>query len=340
MNANPMRTSVAIVVPPNAQSLDLSGPMDAFLEANRLSDGRAPYELSLVAMSYEKMVRVGGMSLVADRSIFEEDRRVDTLLIAGTPDYALAYENTDMVAWLQRGVPLTRRRGSVGTGAFFLGAAGLLNGMNATTHWQHTAELAERCPSARILSDHIYVEDRELYTSAGVTAGIDLALKLIEDDHGRELARKVARRLVVSLRHSGHQSQFGARLVSHGGSDDRIQDLQYWILNHLSLDLTIEALAGRAGMGVRHFMRIFRKEMGTTPADFVECARVNTARQLIETSDMLLHHVASHCGLGNQDVMRCAFIRRIGAGPSLYRKQFQAGAVCDRGHIETPMSVN
>ena len=334
MNASPRHTSIEIVVPPKAQSLDVSGLVDAFLEANRLSEGRAFYELSLVAISYDKMVRVSGMSLVADRSIFEEDQHMDTLLIAGTPDYALAYERADLLTWLRRRIPAARRCGSVGTGAFFLGAAGLLNGMSATTHWQHTAELAERCPSARILSDHIYVEDRGLYTSAGVTAGIDLALKLIENDYGRELARKVAHRLVVSLKRSGRKSQYGARLVSRSAGDERIQDVQHWIRNHLALDLTVEALAGRAGMGVRHFMRLFRKEMGTTPADFVESVRVDAARQLIETSRMKLQHVATHCGFCNQNVMRRAFIRRVGSGPSLYRKKFTAEVNSSRLYAE------
>ena len=324
MTVSQRRTSVAIVVPPNAQSLDVSGPMDAFLEANRLSEGRAFYELSLVATSYDKMVRVGSMSLVADMSIFEEDRRTDTLLVAGTPDYARACENAELLAWLQRRAPAVRRRGSVGTGAFFLGAAGLLNGMNATTHWQHTAELEQCCPLATILSSCIYVEDRALFTSAGVTAGIDLALKLIESDHGRELARKVAHRLIVSLKRSGQQAQYGTRLVSCGARDGRIQDVQLWIENHLALDLTVEALAARTGMGIRHFMREFKRETGTTPADFVERARVDAAKVLIKTSAVTLQRVAANCGFGNQDLMRLAFMRRIGEGPSIYRKNIRA----------------
>lgn len=317
------RKAIAIVVPPNAQLLDVSGPIDAFMEANRQSGGIANYELSMVAMSANKVMRIGGASLVADDSIFDEDRQIDTLLVAGTSDYVLAYECADLQAWLRRRVQMVRRRGAVGTGAFFLGAAGLLDGMSATTHWQHTAELAERCPAARILSDHIYVEDGTLYTSAGATAGISLALKLIEDDHGRKLARRVARSLVVSFKRPNGHSQFSTHCGTEDVNEDRIEAVQHWILDHLSLDLTLNIVAGRAAMGVRHFTRVFQRETGTTAGDFIETARVNAARQLIEESDMLLQNVASRCGFANADVMRQAFRRRIGVIPSSYRERFR-----------------
>ena len=186
MVAKLARKSVAIVVPPNAQSLDVSGPLDAFLEVNRQSSAGALYDVRLIAAGASRMIKAGGMTLVADSSIFDDAKSIDTMLLAGTPDYALAYTSRDFHAWLRRRAPKTRRYGSVCTGAFFLGASGLLDGMNATTHWQHAAELAERFPAAKVVPDQIYVQDRALYTSAGVTAGIDLALKLIEDDHGRD----------------------------------------------------------------------------------------------------------------------------------------------------------
>jgi transcriptional regulator GlxA family with amidase domain len=295
--------------------------MDAFLEANRQSGGDADYELCLVATSANRMVRAGGAFLLADASIFDEDRHIDTLLIVGTPDYSLAFESADLHSWLRRRMTLTRRCGSVGTGAFFLGAAGLLDGMNATTHWQYTAELAARCPAARILPGHTFVEDGTLYTSAGVTAGIDLALKLIEEDHGRKLARKVARSLVASFQRPGGRSQFSARLTAQSVNEDRIRVVQNWILDHLPLDLTLDSLAARAAMGVRHFARIFQRETGTTPRDFVEIARVNAAQRLLENSDMLLHQVATRCGFANTDVMRRAFLRRLGTVPSSYLKK-------------------
>src|SRR6202044_1011357 len=175
--------------------------------------------------------------------------------------------------------------GSVCTGAFFLGAAGLLDGLSATTHWQHASELAERFPAALIEPDRIYVEDGALWTSAGVTAGIDLALKLIEDDHSRELALAVARRLVVFLKRPGGQSQFSAHLAAQIATEGRIQAVQHWVLEHLSLDLKLMTLAGRAAMSVRNFTRVFQTETGNPPAEFVEMARVDAARRLLEDSD-------------------------------------------------------
>jgi transcriptional regulator GlxA family with amidase domain len=314
---------VVIVVPPNAQSLDVAGPLDAFLEANRQSGGKASYEVSLMSIGTDRTVRAGGVSLVADASIYDTDETIDTLLVAGTPDYAQAYSSVDFHAWLRRRAPQTRRYGSVCTGAFFLGGAGLLDGLHATTHWQHAAELAEHFPAAKVVPDQIYVEDGPLYTSAGVTAGIDLALKLIEDDHGRELALLVARRLVVFLKRPGGQSQFSVHLAAQIATEERIQSVQNWILDHLSLDLTLKVLAGRAAMSVRNFTRVFQNETGITPAEFVEMARVDAARRLLEDTGTPLQRVASRCGFANPDTMRRAFVRQIGTGPSDYRERFR-----------------
>ena len=173
------------------------------------------------------------------------------------------------------------------------------------------------------MPDQIYVQDGPLYTSAGVTAGIDLALKLIEDDYGRALALDVARRLVVFLKRPGGQSQFSAHLAAQIASEGPIQAVQHWILDHLSLDLTLTALAERAAMSVRNFTRVFQAETGATPADFVEMARVDAARRLLEDTDTPLKRVASWCGFASPDTMRRAFIRRIGAGPSDYRERFR-----------------
>jgi transcriptional regulator GlxA family with amidase domain len=315
--------AVAIVVPERAQSLDVSGPLDAFLEANRQAPDRSLYAVRLLSTGHDRTVKAGGMSLIADGSIFDDDGTIDTLLVAGTPDYAQAYTNTDVHTWLRRRAPQTRRHGSVCTGAFFLGAAGLLDGLNATTHWQHAAELAERFPAAKVVPDQIYVEDGALWTSAGVTAGIDLALKLIEDDHGRELALSVARRLVVFLKRPGGQSQFSAHLAAQIATEGRIQAVQHWILDHLPLDLTVNSLASRAGMSVRNFTRVFQQEAGITSTEFVEMARVDSARRMLEDTDTPLQRVASSCGFANPDTMRRAFLRRIDTGPSEYRERFR-----------------
>lgn len=315
---------VAIVVPPNAQSLDVSGPLDAFLEANRQATGRSNYAVRLLSAGHDRTVKAGGMSLITDGSIFDDDGTIDTLLVAGTPDYAQAYTNIEFQGWLRRKAPQRRRHGSVCTGAFFLGAAGLLDGFRTTTHWQHAAELAERFPSAKVVPDQIYVEDGALWTSAGVTAGIDLTLKLIEEDHDRELALMVARRLVVFLKRPGGQSQFSAHLAAQIATEGRIQAVQHWILDHLPLDLTVSSLAARAGMSARNFTRVFVHEAGITPADFVEMARVDSGRRLLEDTDAPLQRVAASCGFANPDTMRCAFLRRIGTGPSEYRARFRS----------------
>jgi transcriptional regulator GlxA family with amidase domain len=316
-------TPIAIVVPPNAQSLDISGPLDAFLEANRQAPAKCNYDVRLLSIGPDRTVKAGGLSLVADGSILEDDAPIDTLLVAGTPDYAQAYRESPLYAWLRRQAPRSRRHGSVCTGAFFLGSAGLLDGLNVTTHWQHATELAERFPAAKVASDQIFIRDGSLWTSAGVTAGIDLALKLIEDDHGREVALSVARRLVVFLKRPGGQSQFSAHLAAQIATEGRIQAVQHWILDHLPLELTVKTLASRAAMSVRNFTRVFQEEADMTPADFVEMARVDSARRLLEDSDKPLQRVASSCGFANPDVMRRAFVRRIGTGPSEYRQRFR-----------------
>jgi transcriptional regulator GlxA family with amidase domain len=319
MNSKP----IAIVVPESAQSLDISGPLDAFLEANRQAPTKCNYDVRLLSIGLDRTVQVGGMSLVAHGSILQDEAPIDTLLVAGTPNYAQAYSASALHAWLRRHAPRSRRHGSVCTGAFFLGAAGLLDGLNATTHWQHAAELAERFPAVKIVPDQIFVQDGALWTSAGVTAGIDLALKLIEDDHGRDVALAVARRLVVFLKRPGGQSQFSAHLAAQLATEGRIQTVQHWALEHLSLDLSVRTLASRAAMSVRNFTRVFQQETGITPADFVEMARVDSARRLLEDTDRPLQRVAASCGFANPDTMRRAFVRRIGTGPSEYRERFR-----------------
>ena len=319
----PIRRTVAIAVPAGAQSLDVSGPLDVFLEAARQSDGSAGYDVRLLSMGGGTVVRAGGMSIVADQSFHEAVEAIDTLLIAGTPEYSCAFAMQDFTAWLQARAPGMRRYGSVCTGAFFLGAAGLLDGRKATTHWQHAAELSGCCPAATILPDAIYVRDGSLYTSAGVTAGIDLALRLVEDDQGRELAMKVARRLVVFLRRPGGQSQFSAHLAAQLGAEGRIQTVQHWILEDVTADLSLPTMAAHAAMSVRNFARLFQKETGTTPADFVELARVEAARRLLEDTSRSLQSVASRSGFTNADLMRRAFLRRIGTGPAEYRERFR-----------------
>lgn len=312
-----------IAIPPNAQSLDISGPLDVFVEANRHLAPAAAYDVRLISATATRGIRASGMTIQADLTFRDADFPIDTLLVAGTPDYRQAGEMTGFLSWLRSRTPDMRRFGSVCTGAFFLGAAGLLDDRQVTTHWQHAPELAKLYPKAQISDDAIYVQDGPLYTSAGVTAGIDLALKLVEIDHGRELALKVARRLVVFLRRPGGQSQFSAHLAAQIAEESRIRSVQRWILRQVSADLSLKRLAAHCGMSVRNFTRVFLSETGQTPGDFVERARVDAARRLLEDSDTPLQRVATQCGFSNPDIMRRAFLRRIGTGPSEYRRTFR-----------------
>jgi transcriptional regulator GlxA family with amidase domain len=323
MKAAVQSKRIAIAVPPNAQSLDVCGPLDVFVEATRQSGGTASYEVRLIAIEKQAAVRAGGISLVADHTIYDSDASYDTLLVAGSPDFSRADSYVDFQRWLRQRATDVPRYGSVCTGAFFLGAAGLLDGRNVTTHWQHAAELAARYPAAKVELDQIYVKDGPLYTSAGVTAGIDLALRLVEDDHGRELALTVARRLVVFLKRPGGQSQFSAHLAAQIADETRVQSVQNFILDNLAADLSIAALAKRAAMSARNLTRVFQGETGVTPTDYVEAARLDAARRLLEDSDIPLQRVASRCGFHTADTMRRAFLRRIGTGPHDYRARFR-----------------
>lgn len=314
---------VAIVIPPQAQPLDISGPLAVFREANRQFSGSEKYQVVLLSTETSTTVNVDGMTVKANASITDEQLTIDTLLVAGTDAYQQAFDMNHFQQWLQLRVRQVRRYGSVCTGAFFLAEAGLLDGRRATTHWEHADELASRYPQAEVFPDAIYIQDGSLYTSAGVTAGIDLALKLVEDDLGHELALKVAKRLVVFLKRPGGQSQFSAHLAAQASTEGRISRLQAWILDNLSADLSLSVLASKTAMSVRNFSRVFQREAGYTPADFVELSRVDAARRYLEDSDLSLQRIATLCGFSSSDVMRRTFLRRITIGPKEYRKQFQ-----------------
>lgn len=312
---------VVICIPPDAQSLDVSGPLDCFLEANRLM-GEACYDMQLVSVDGARQVRAGAMTLMLDAEFAEIPEGIDTLLVAGTPRYDRADDFPVFSAWLRVRAGDVRRIGSVCTGAFFLAESGLLEGRQATTHWQHAAELATCCPGADVLPDAIYVEDGGLYTSAGVTAGIDLALRLIEEDHGHEIAMRVAQRLVVFLKRPGGQSQFSAHLAAQMAQEGRIAQVQGWILDNVSADLSVAVLAQRVGMSPRNFSRLFLAEAGITPAAFVEYARVDAVRRALEETEMPLKSIASLCGFAGPDTLRRAFLRRVKTTPAEYREHF------------------
>jgi transcriptional regulator GlxA family with amidase domain len=217
-----------------------------------------------------------------------------------------------------------RRLGSVCTGVFLLAAAGLLDGKRVTTHWECAARLRAEYPDLNIDSDQIFIRDGNLCTTAGVTAGMDLALALVEEDYGRDLALIVARYMVMFLKRPGGQSQFSAHLAAQMSGKTKIQQIQQYVLDNLATPLSVESLAEQAGMSLRNFTRVFRQEMDMTPTEFVDAARLDAARLLLEDSGKSLQQIATRCGFGNADGMRRAFVRNLGVGPGEYRLRFRS----------------
>jgi transcriptional regulator GlxA family with amidase domain len=245
-------------------------------------------------------------------------------VIAGGEGAGRAARDERVVAWVREAVGRSDRVASVCTGAFILAAAGLLDGRRATTHWDSCQRLAERHPQITVETDPIYVRDGNILTSAGVTAGIDLALSLIEDDLGPEAALRTAQSLVMFVRRPGGQSQFSAQLRAAPARREPLRDVQAHIAEHPAADLSVPALAARAVMSERNFARAFRAETGMTPAVYVEHTRVERARRELETTDLPVEAVADRCGFGTVETMRRAFARRVGVNPAAYRERFAA----------------
>ena len=248
---------------------------------------------------------------------------IDTLLVSGGFGQADASCDERLLAWLRHAGRRARRCGSICTGAFVLAAAGLLDGKRATTHWAMAEELGRRYPKISVEVDRIFVRDGNVYTSAGVTTGLDLALGLIEEDHGRALALRVARALVAYLKRPGGQSQFSNHLLAQFAASPPVRQVQEWALENLAADLSVRALAMRAGMSERSLRRAFIDETGETPRDFVERIRIDAARSLFEEAQQSVQMVAAYCGFETVDNLRRAFVRRMGVTPQAYRQRFR-----------------
>lgn len=329
--APPRTRRVAMVVYPDIQSLDAMGPLEVFARASLLVQERdprapAPYELHLVARCAGPVATSCGFSLLAPTSITELRGPFDTLVVAGGNGVFAAGRDRALLRWLARQAPRARRVASVCTGAFLLAELGLLDGLRVTTHWSACALLQNRYPKLRVDPDPIYVREGRIWTSAGVTAGMDLALALVEEDLGREVALDVARRLVLFLKRPGGQSQFSVQLAGQLADRAPLRDVQAWIAEHPGADLSVEALACRAGMSPRNFARVFTREIGATPARFVEQARVEAARRRLEESDDALDAIATQCGFGCAETMRRAFLRTLRVNPASYRTRFRSVA--------------
>lgn len=260
----------------------------------------------------------------ATSSIYEVTGPVDTLVIAGGRDMDEVSADAALLAQVRRLAGSARRVTSVCSGAFLLAAAGLLDGRRATTHWAECGLLQGSYPSLTVEPDAIYVHDGNVWTSAGVTAGIDLALALVADDHGHRAAATVARQLVVYLRRSGGQAQFSALLAAQAADSEPVRDLLTWLPDHLAQDLSVPAMARRVNLSERQFSRVFRTEVGTSPAAHVEDARLEGACRLLETTHSTIDHVAKFCGFGTPETMNRAFRRRLNTTPGDHRRHFSA----------------
>jgi transcriptional regulator GlxA family with amidase domain len=312
---------------PDAQIIDITGPLEVFGRAARLlTDERGwrvpAYTVEIAATKAGPFATSSGIRLIADRSIAQVRGPIDTILVAGGRGTTDAIRDRGLIEWIRNSVHRTRRLCSVCTGAFLLAEAGLLDGLSATTHWRQCDRLAAQYPAVSVETDPIFVRAGKIFTSAGVTAGIDLALALIEDDHGRDVALAVARELVMFLRRPGGQSQFSVQLSAQQADREPLRDLQRWIADHLGADLSVEALARRAAMSPRNFARVFTREVGMTPGQFVENSRVEAARRRLEESVDGVDSIASECGFGTRESMRRAFIRTLHVPPSAYRSRF------------------
>jgi transcriptional regulator GlxA family with amidase domain len=317
---------VAVLAFERCQSLDVTGPLEVFSGAARARQNRglpAGYAASVVTLDGKPVRSESGLGLIPAMSLGSARRRgIDTLIVAGGRGARTLADSVEVVAAVRRAALGARRVASVCTGAFVLASAGLLDGKRATTHFAFCDALAGAYPSVTVESEPIYIRQGSIWTSAGVTAGIDLSLALVEQDHGAELALLVARHLVVFVRRAGGQSQFSPQLAAQSKDPGPLSDLQTYIGEHPDAELDVPALARRARMSVRNFSRVFRKRLGVPPAEYVECVRIDAAKRLLENSDSSVESVASAAGFGTPEALRRAFARRVGVSPREYRARF------------------
>jgi len=324
---------VVFLAAPDTQIVDVAGPYQVFVRAAELYEREhpgapRPYSVLLASTTRGRAVRTNcGLSLLGQATFRSIKGPIDTLLVSGGSGLDKAARDKDLLQWLRLNSAKARRFGSICTGAFLLAAAGLLEGKKATTHWKWANELAARYKNAIIDPDPIFIRDGKMYTTAGVTAGMDLALALVEEDLGAPLALRVAREMVLYLRRPGGQSQFSAAMSLQSSDRKPIADLEAWVIENLNRDLSVESLARRCHMSPRNFARVFREETGLTPYKFVERARIEAARRRLEESDNALDAIAGDCGFGSADSLRRSFVRILHTSPGDYRGRFSGKAL-------------
>ena len=320
--------AIAMLAFPDAEILDIAGPLDIICAAAYAEDGTfdvTPHKKRLILSEHGGSIETQPSSI----SIYTQplksvgSRKIDTLIIAGGIGTELALERPQLINWIRRTAKRARRVVSICTGAFLLAEAGLLQGRRATAHWRCVDEFAERYPDVTVEPDSIFIGDGNIYTSAGITAGTDLALHLVEQDWGAGKALDIARMWLLYAKRPGGQSQFSALLPAKASERVAIADLQAWIINHVDADLSVPALAKYVAMSPRNFARVFQAETGVTPAKFVETVRIEAARRRLEATAQSIEFIADACGMGDRERLRRSFIRRLGVTPSDYRRRFE-----------------
>ena len=332
----PRSRRIVIAVFPDVDLLDVTGPAEVFALANRETGGRAGYDVQLAGPTGGAVTTSAGVRLLVDLSFAEVGGGggarggggvIDTLLVPGAvdmlPEGPVARIDQDVVAWVKETAPGARRVASVCVGAHVLAAAGLLDGKRVTTHWSTAAQLAAEHPEVTVDADPIFVRSGRVWTGAGISACMDLALALVAEDLGEEVALAVARQLVMDLKRQGGQSQFSVPLSRPPASRRDIEELRTYIAEHLDADLSAGALAGRMALSERHFARVFRQETGTGPAAYVEAVRVEAARRLLESTDEPLERVAAASGFGSVETLHRALRKQIDTTPAAYRRRFR-----------------
>lgn len=315
-----MRRIVITGVPP-VQILDVTGPYEVFSHI-------AEYQILLANPTGDNFLPSHrGLSLSGAVPLDQIEGKIDTLLLAGGPGAEQGQYDSEFLQWLQKAASRSRRVASICTGAFLLAAAGLLDGKKAVTHWNFCDRLAREFPKVKVESDPIYLRDGSVYTSAGITAGIDLCLALVEEDFGHQAALTIARQLVMFLVRPGGQSQYSLMLSHQAITSQPLRELQVWMLEHLREDLTIDKLAERMGVSARQFTRICLRETRMNPGRFVDLLRVEAAQQMIDSSSLGLKEIADACGFKTADSMRRTFLRVLGASPHDYASRFKRNAL-------------
>jgi transcriptional regulator GlxA family with amidase domain len=314
---------VAIVVFDGVQALDVAGPMDVFAEANNFLLPEQRYQVTLVGMHPGSVRCANGLELHVETDYLHYEDQPDLLVVAGGPKLPEVLPTPGFLQWLSAKAEGSRRFGSVCNGAFPLGHAGLLNGKEVTAHWDHVDRLIAQFPRARVRPDKIFVRDGRLFTSAGVTAGIDLCLALVTEDWGHEMALRVAKQLIVYIRRDGGQSQYSPYLAVGPKEETIVAKVLRYVTDHLNEQLSIEQLADAVAVSRRTFSRTFAKDASMTPSAFVEQVRVDFARKLLEETDLPLKTVAFRCGFRSGNHMRVIFTRRLDTTPREYRQRFR-----------------